>query len=286
MVPPMQRSDAGQVDHAPDEMTDGSRFPSRREPPHLVRPPRWRGLALAPIVASAMGCSRADAPAGTASATPTPEATAQAREALREELIPVVRRELRDELRPAVLAELRDELRRNAVASEPGARPANPTPPTGANTPRPGTPALPPGPALAPTPGETERPPVPSEDLWTTPGTTIWPSAGGIRLVQLVVGTGLEDKLPVGAELHYAQMPELLYCYTVFDNPLPDQTITHVWRRSGRLVSRVELEVGKSPKWRTWSKQKTQPHWSGIWSCEVLGPDGTQLGLTVFQVGG
>ena len=51
-------------------------------------------------------------------------------------------------------------------------------------------------------------------------------------------------------------------------------------------VTGVELEVGKSPKWRTWSKQRVSPHWRGVWSCEVLSPEGTQLGLHVFQVGG
>ena len=50
-------------------------------------------------------------------------------------------------------------------------------------------------------------------------------------------------------------------------------------------MARVELEVGNSPKWKTWSKQRTQPHWTGLWSCEVLGPEGQQLGATAFQVG-
>ncbi|PKN54725.1 MAG: hypothetical protein CVU56_25075, partial [Deltaproteobacteria bacterium HGW-Deltaproteobacteria-14] len=54
----------------------------------------------------------------------------------------------------------------------------------------------------------------------------------------------------------------------------------------GRLVSRVELEVGKSPKWRTWSRQRTREDWIGPWSCEVLGPDGRRIGIASFDVGG
>ncbi len=200
--------------------------------------------------------------------------------ALREELTPIVREELREELRPQVMAELRSELHRPGPPGT-GSRPNN------SGAPDAGSSA-----ASSPhSPDAVDSPPrngpdAGNADLWTTPGSTIWPSAGGLRLVEVVVGTELEEKLPVGIQTHYPNIPELFYCYTVFDNPLSDQTVTHIWRRSGRLVSKVELEVGTSPKWRTWSKQKTQPHWNGVWSCEVLSSDGTQLGLTVFQVGG
>ncbi len=139
-------------------------------------------------------------------------------------------------------------------------------------------------PVPAPTPGSPS--PDGKADPWSVPGTHIWPSAGGLKLVELVVGTSLEEKLPTDIQTHYPVPPEILYCYSVFENPEPDATVTHVWRRGSRLVSRVELEVGRSPKWRTWSKQRTQPHWTGLWSCEVLGQDGQQLGLTVFQIGG
>ena len=124
------------------------------------------------------------------------------------------------------------------------------------------------------------------QDIWGRPGTHVWPMAGSFRLVELAVGTGLEEKSPRDVQEVYEKVPELLYCYSSFENSTPEQTITHVWRRGNRLVSRVELEVGESPKWKTWSKQRTQPNWTGLWSCEVLGPDGSQLGLTVFRIGG
>jgi len=192
-------------------------------------------------------------------------------EALRED----VRKRLAEELRPEVLAELRRALMVDAKAEAPGDVAPAPE-------------------RLAADAGSEEAgpsEPIPasaaaSEDIWSTPGTRIWPSTGGTKLVELVVATTLEEKLPADSELHYATVPAILYCYSVFENAQADATVTHVWRRGSRLVSRVELEVGRGPKWRTWSKQRTQPHWTGLWSCEVLGTDGRQLGLTVFQVGG
>jgi len=194
---------------------------------------------------------------------------AEVTKSLRAELRPEVVAELRRELTPAVKAELLAELRReprpatsDATADSEAAAPPVPT-----------------------GPGEPSAE-VKADDPWSQPGTRIWPSAGGLKLVELVVGTALEDKLPTDVKTHYPNPPEILYCYSVFENPEAEATVTHVWRRGSRLVSRVELEVGNSPKWRTWSKQRTQPHWTGLWSCEVLGSDGRQLGLTVFQIGG
>ncbi len=192
---------------------------------------------------------------------------ADVRRSLKDELTPAVRDELRRELMPIVRAELAAE----------GRRPAGPaTTDVVDTTPRPAGPPATPG-----TPGADGK-----ADPWSEPGTHIWPSGGGLKLVELVVGTSLEEKLPTDIKTHYPVPPEILYCYSVFENPEPDATVTHVWRRGSRLVSRVELEVGRSPKWRTWSKQRTQPHWTGLWSCEVLDRNGQQLGLTVFQIGG
>lgn len=193
--------------------------------------------------------------------------------ALRVELRPEVVADLRRELTPVIQAELLAEARREPRPVSPDAS-ADGESPDNRN-----------GPATPPAPGEPGNT-LNAADPWSEPGTRIWPSAGGLKLVELVVGTALEDKLPTDVKTHYPSPPEILYCYSVFENPEGDATVTHVWRRGSRLVSRVELEVGNSPKWRTWSKQRTQPHWTGLWSCEVLGADGQQLGLTVFQIGG
>lgn len=235
-------------------------------------------LALA-LAFAAPGCSEQ---------TPAEPQVSEAK--LRAELMPAVRDELRQELRPVVMEELRRELNQPNHGSARPAQPDTPGAGPGPDT-RPANPANGTNKPGATAPGTPTNPPIThpidtQSDLWNRPGTTIWPSPGGLRLVELSVGTGLEEKLPVGIASHYQQVPEILFCYTVFENPGPDQTVTHVWRRSGRLVSRVELEVGKSPKWRTWSKQRVAPHWRGVWSCEVLSPDGTQLGLHVFQIGG
>lgn len=231
--------------------------------------------ALAPQAGCDSGANGRSGAAVTQNPNLSPEALEalkdDVRKSLRTELRPEVVAELRRELTPTIKAELLADLRRTG-APGPDAANADPTPSNLT------------GPATPPTPGDSGD--MKDGDPWSQPGTRIWPSAGGLKLVELVVGTALEDKLPTDVATHYATPPEILYCYSVFENPDPDATVTHVWRRGSRLVSRVELEVGNSPKWRTWSKQRTQPHWTGLWSCEVLDQKGQQLGLTVFQIGG
>ena len=121
------------------------------------------------------------------------------------------------------------------------------------------------------------------------PGARTWaPKMGTTKLIDLAVADAIDKKkrLPVQPATSYGTPPERLFCYTVFDNPEAKATVTHVWRRGKRLVSKVELEVGKSSRWRTWSRQRTRPHWIGPWSCEVLDADGHRLGLAEFVIRG
>lgn len=118
------------------------------------------------------------------------------------------------------------------------------------------------------------------------PGMLVYPAAGDLQLVDLAIATAVTNREPQDVRVVYEHMPELFFCYTVFANPNSQQMVTHVWRHGGRMVSKVELEVGKSPKWRTWSRQRTRKDWAGPWSCEVLGPDGRRIGIASFDVGG
>jgi hypothetical protein len=221
----------------------GRRARALRRVPRLVR--RCAARALRPAVTATalvlmMGaCSGESPPPGS---LPGAEVAR-----LRDELAASIRDELRAELRPVVLDELRRELANKdagataeppvRTAAEPDASPPDASQPSGDT-------AQPTADASQPT--ESDAAELPGGELWNRPGTTIWPTRGGLRLVELTVGTGLDEKLPIGIQSHYPAIPEILYCYTVFENPDPEQTVAHVWRRNGRLVSKVELEVGQS----------------------------------------
>ncbi|MCB9733357.1 MAG: DUF2914 domain-containing protein [Deltaproteobacteria bacterium] len=116
------------------------------------------------------------------------------------------------------------------------------------------------------------------------PGVRVYRGPNGIQLTELAVGTEIGEREALGVTRVFDTMPDRFFCYTVFDNRAADATVTHVWRRGTRLVSRVELEVGRSPRWRTWSRQRTRADWTGEWSCEVLDAQGARLGRAEFEV--
>jgi len=241
-----------------------------------LTPPRASFLLLALLAACGHEPSGAVPVHGSPSQAERAEMKKQVEAQLRAELTPRIRSEVRAELSDEIRAQLEAEAK-HPQGTQPTRAVTSVAPPT--------EPRHPDSPDAAPSEPVASDPPVDGEPAWARPGTVIQPWHSGPKLLEVAVGTGLEDKSPTDVQLHYDAVPELLYCYTLFENPAPETTITHVWRRGTRLVSRVELEVGNSPKWKTWSKQRTQPHWTGTWSCEVLGPDGQQLGSTAFQVG-
>ncbi|MEZ4264763.1 MAG: DUF2914 domain-containing protein [Myxococcota bacterium] len=106
-----------------------------------------------------------------------------------------------------------------------------------------------------------------------------------LSLLDLAVATAVVDREPEGASDRFDATPSLFLCYSSFDQRNESATVTHVWTWNDREMARVELEVGKSPKWRTWSRQRLQPDQAGRWACEVLGPDGARLGIARVTVG-
>jgi hypothetical protein len=59
--------------------------------------------------------------------------------------------------------------------------------------------------------------------------------------------------------------------------------IQHVWYRNGVEVARVDLPVGMTRRWRSWSRHRVMP---GTYEVSVLAPDGTELARERFDVYG
>jgi hypothetical protein len=117
------------------------------------------------------------------------------------------------------------------------------------------------------------------------PGVFVFSGRGAMRVSDLAIAAGVDGRVPAGVAAHFPTPPERLVCYTAIENREAEASVTHVWRRGSRVLSRVELRVGKSPSWRTWSRQRVRPELFGEWSCEILDGEGARLGLATFQVG-
>jgi hypothetical protein len=99
----------------------------------------------------------------------------------------------------------------------------------------------------------------------------------------IVVTTGIRDRMPVDAVQSYAASVDALYCYSRITGAGKNVTISHVWYHDGREVARVALPVG-SPNWRTWSKKTVPETGRGNWRVDVLDEQGRLLGSRKFRL--
>lgn len=64
---------------------------------------------------------------------------------------------------------------------------------------------------------------------------------------------------------------------------VPAGFVEHVWLRDGVEVARHYLPVGSGRRWRIWSQEKVTP---GLYTVQVIGPDGSALARRTFIVEG
>jgi hypothetical protein len=110
------------------------------------------------------------------------------------------------------------------------------------------------------------------------------PSAA-IDVTTAVVGTGVEDREPVGTGTAFPASVGTVYFYTAFEGDFDERRIEHVWMRNGEEVGRVPLTI-PGPRWRTWSRKTVPADWTGEWEARVVDADGSVLATAAFQVGG
>ena len=63
----------------------------------------------------------------------------------------------------------------------------------------------------------------------------------------------------------------------------PGRWVEHVWYHGEREIARVRQKV-EGPTWRTWTRKRILPEWTGDWRVEVVAEDGTVLAERFFTV--
>ncbi len=63
----------------------------------------------------------------------------------------------------------------------------------------------------------------------------------------------------------------------------PGRWVEHVWFRGENEIARVRQKV-EGPTWRTWTRKRILPEWTGDWRVEVRAEDGTLLAERFFTV--
>lgn len=105
-----------------------------------------------------------------------------------------------------------------------------------------------------------------------------------LAVVDSAVATGVVKRVPQGADDTFEANVGTLWGYIKVKNTEAPSQVTMVWKREGKVRTKIDVSVGVSPGWRTWSRQQIRPRDAGRWTVETFAADGTLLDSMAFDV--
>jgi hypothetical protein len=92
-------------------------------------------------------------------------------------------------------------------------------------------------------------------------------------IARLVVGTGVENKEPVGVAETFPATTEKVYCFVEATEIPKDTEISFVWLYGEKEMLKTNLPLQAGPKWRTFANKNTGGL-KGDWKVEIRDSDG------------
>ncbi|MGB0590546.1 MAG: DUF2914 domain-containing protein [Myxococcota bacterium] len=108
-------------------------------------------------------------------------------------------------------------------------------------------------------------------------------AAGGLSVVESALAHGVSQRRPVRPVTEF-QVGDVAWAWISLKNSGDRQPATMVWTQDGQIRSRLTLEVGTSPRWRTWSRRTMRASDVGDWRVEVQDAQGQVLHTMRFKV--
>jgi hypothetical protein len=104
-----------------------------------------------------------------------------------------------------------------------------------------------------------------------------------LEVTEMVICTGVEERVPVGADTMFLNTVEQLYCFTKISGAAAEESISHVWYYVDNEMAKVDLTIAGDP-WRTWSSKRIIEEWSGNWRVDVVTASGEILKSMSFVI--
>ena len=110
-------------------------------------------------------------------------------------------------------------------------------------------------------------------------------SDSGLRAKRLVVAREVDHREPVGIARSFdaSRVTEVTAFVELVNEAREEAKIVVRFEPPSQAAFEVPLEVGASPRWRTWASTK-RPLEEGTWSVRVLDDDGGTIARTTFEV--
>lgn len=107
--------------------------------------------------------------------------------------------------------------------------------------------------------------------------------AVGFTIARLVVGTGIENREPVGTSGGFPSSIERVYCFLEATDITQKTEVSFVWVHEGKEMRRVSLPLETGPRWRTYA-YKNLAGLKGSWKVEIKDSAGNLLRDIPFKV--
>jgi hypothetical protein len=114
-------------------------------------------------------------------------------------------------------------------------------------------------------------------------GETAAKEGPGFAIARLVVGTGVENREPVGVAETFPASTEKVYCFLEATNIAQDTEVFFVWFQGEKEIWKIGLPLKMGPKWRT-NASKNLGGLPGDWKVEIKDADGNLLQDVKFKV--
>jgi hypothetical protein len=185
--------------------------------------------------------------------------------------------------------------RTRAAEATPAATPVPPAESVPAAQPPPAAQPLPaadPMPAAQPLPAPQQAPAAQQGRSAPTPAGAPRASAKGLTVLDaLTTSAELVDRAPASVggctaaacATRYPDTVGTVTFWTRLSGGAPGRWVEHVWFHGDKEIARVRQNV-EGPTWRTWTRKRILPEWTGDWRVEVRAEDGTVLAERFFTV--
>ena len=107
--------------------------------------------------------------------------------------------------------------------------------------------------------------------------------AKAFAIARAVVGTGVENREPVGVAEKFPASAEKVYCFLEATNIAQDLEVSLVWLHNGNEMMKFNLPLKTGAKWRTWAFKNLRGL-KGDWKVEIKDASGNLIKDVKFKV--
>ena len=102
-------------------------------------------------------------------------------------------------------------------------------------------------------------------------------------IARLVIGTGVEDKEPVGVAETFPEATERVYCFLEATDIAKDTEVSFVWWHGDKEMHKITLPLQMGSRWRTFA-YKTIEGMKGDWKVEIRDSGGNLVQEVTFKL--